>query len=103
NSGLEKVLVWAQMKSGEEISGSYTARTQETLRKMADQGKIDPQLVGAIEKLHASGQLDQHYGPKDVQNVAREIRDSHLDFGERTAAAPGITQTSQPGVTPKLS
>ncbi len=103
NSGLEKVLVWAQMKSGEEISGSYTPRTQETLRRMADEGKIDSQLVGAIEKLHASGQLDQHNGPKDVQNVAREIRDSHLEFGERTAAAPGITQTSQPSVTPKLS
>jgi hypothetical protein len=103
NSGLEKVLVWAQMQSGEEISGSYTTKTQETLKKMADQGKIDPQLVGAIEKLHASGQLDQHYGPKDVQNVAREIRDSHLDFGGRAESASAISPTSQPMTIPRLS
>ncbi len=70
---------------------------------MADEGKIDPQLVGAIEKLHASGQLDQHYGPKDVQTVAREIRDSHLEFGERPATAAGIPQNSQPNTAPRLA
>jgi hypothetical protein len=103
NSGLEKVLIWAQMQSGEEISGSYTAQTQETLRTMADQGKIDPKLVGAIEKLSASGQLDQHYGPKDVQAVAREIRNSPLDFGAPTEAASGVPRISQPSTIPRLT
>jgi hypothetical protein len=70
---------------------------------MADQGKIDSQLVDTIEKLHASGQLDQHYGPKDVQNVAREIRDSHLDFGAPTEAASGVPRISQPSTIPRLS
>jgi len=80
NAGIEKVIIWAQMKSGEMISGDYTAETSRALHG------LNPRLADALDKLKASGQMDQLYGPKDVEKIAKEIRKNSPDFS--MAAVP---------------
>jgi hypothetical protein len=98
NAGLEKLLVLAQMQSGEEISGAYTAKTRETLRNMAAQGAISPKLVDALDKLDATGQLSHMYGPKNIQAVVADLRANPI-----TLMANAAPETLLPASRPLTS
>jgi hypothetical protein len=102
NDGVEKLIVYAQMKSGETISGAYTDQTRETLKAMANEGKISPKLVAALDRLNAEGKLDQLYGPHDVQAVAFNIRSTHMDLPAATTIASKKAAAAGPASNPVL-